>query len=229
MEPVETGTIERMATYLRTWESGDRRRIFLDCYSRMTRNMLAGIKEDRFEDAEWVTGLLHHFADYYFDALTGFERSDERVPSVWIHAHLASRNPKTTTLQNLLLGVNAHINFDLVFALSDVLAPEWADADAALREMRYRDHCLVNRIIGETVDEVQDEVVEVYSPSLNVVDTFGGPVDELLASWLISRWREKVWQRAVEMVECCAESDREALRVKVEERAMERARLLLLM
>lgn len=218
-----------MAVRLHEWEAvSDGRQIFLDCYARMTRNMLAAIGRGRFEDSVWVAGLLNHFADYYFDALAAFDKASEGVPPIWDHTHRAALNPRTTAVQNLLLGVNAHINFDLVFALFDVLESEWPTADDALRASRYRDHCMVNHIIGETVDEVQDEVIERYAPSLDLIDKVAGPVDEWFVSWMIAKWREEVWQRAVRMLSCSTDADRDAIRHDVASSAMERARLLLI-
>ncbi len=222
-------TSERMAARLQEWEAiSDGRQVFLDCYSRMTRNMLVAIDQSRFEDSAWVAGLLRHFADYYFDALTAFDLDSQGVPEIWVHAHRAALNPRTTAVQNLLLGVNAHINFDLVFALYDVLEPEWPAAGDALRASRYSDHCMVNQIIGETVDEVQDEVIERFAPSLDVVDKIAGPVDEWFVSWMIAKWREEVWHRAIRMLSCDSAADRDAIRHDVASSAMERARLLLI-
>jgi hypothetical protein len=220
----------RMEELLTEWEAtDDRRRIFLDCYARMTHNMLAGIEGGRFEDAAWVDGLLTHFAEYYFEALTAVSESREDAPLVWVHTHRAAQNPNTTALQNLLLGVNAHINFDLVFALVDVLGPEWAEIPEEERRIRYHDHCLVNKVITETVDEVQDQVLERFSPGMDIVDKLGGRVDEWAASWLIARWREEVWERAIEMLGCPSPLDRKEIRFNVESAAMERTHLLLLM
>lgn len=218
-----------MAGRLASFElAGDRRQIFLDCYMRMTRNMLVAIEQRRFEDPEWVASLLHHFADYYFRALDSLETGVGEAPAVWTHANQAASLDSTTTLQNLLLGVNAHINYDLVFALADVLEPEWQNAPDLLKEMRFRDHQMVNTIIGETVDEVQDNVVERFSPLLDVIDTVGGPFDEWVASWFISVWRDDVWRSAVELLDCKECSDQENVRRRVELKAIERARLLLL-
>jgi len=229
METRQVQITSRMEELLAAWEAaGDKKRIFLDCYWRMTRNMLSAVDEGRFEDPLWVKGLLHHFADYYFDALSCVERAEEEAPRVWLHAFKAASNPGTTTLQNLLLGVNAHINYDLVFALADILSPQWVSASEDVRGMRYRDHCRVNIIIGETVDEVQDQVVERFAPGMDIVDKLGGPVDEWFASWLIARWREEVWKRAGELLVCSSAGEREAIRQRVESSAMERAHLLLL-
>jgi hypothetical protein len=223
------GTTERMAGLLRVWETArDDRRIFLDCYSRMTRNMIQAIDDGRFEDSVWVSGLLNHFADYYFKALDAYERSEPTTPAVWRQAFVATTVPGTTPIQHLLLGVNAHINFDLVFAVGDVLEPQCLRESRALGEIRYRDHCLVNNIIGETVDEVQDDVIERHSPTLDLLDKLGGPLDERLTSWLIAGWREEVWEAATNLLTTGSDEEAAELKRRIEARALERARLLLL-
>ena len=37
--------------------------------------MLVALEQGSFEDVEWVDRLLHRFADYYFDALSCYERA----------------------------------------------------------------------------------------------------------------------------------------------------------
>ena len=87
----------------------------------MTNNMLIAIDQDEFHDPEWVSILLHRFADYYFEALDKYEAGDIQTPVVWEVAHDAATERKIFVLQNLLLGVNAHINYDLVVTLVELL------------------------------------------------------------------------------------------------------------
>ena len=157
----------------------------------MTENMLVAIEENKFNDNEWVAQLLHRFADYYFDALTCYNCGDV-TPAVWSEVHKAAATKKLHVIQHLLLGVNAHINYDLVLSLYDMLAPEWNSLSDEMREKRYQDHCLVNATIGATIDKVQDEVVEKYAPRMNVVDRVMGRLDEMLLLKLISEWRDSV-------------------------------------
>jgi hypothetical protein len=224
----EQPVLTRMTTLVDHWEAArDRRAIFLGCYRLMTSNMLDAIDANRFQDAVWVSSLLHHFANYYFDALEQFEQSRPDTPAVWQLAFDATRDDDVTTLQHLLLGVNAHINFDLVFTLVDLLAPEWAELADERRAQRHADHTLVNRIIGETVDAVQDQVIDRHSPWYDWVDKLLGPIDEWLTSRLISRWREEVWHNAVRYLEAAAPEERAALQRQVEQQAMRLGRDML--
>jgi hypothetical protein len=217
-----------MTTLIDQWEAAhDRRAIFLGCYRLMTRNMLDAIEAGRFHDGVWVSQLLGRFADYYFAALDRFEQDEPNTPPVWKLAFDATRDEDVMTLQHLLLGVNAHINFDLIFSLYDLLQDEWAAATPELREQRHADHEMVNRIIGETVDAVQDQVVEQFSPWTDRLDKLLGPVDEWLISRLIGNWREEVWDTAVRYLEAADDQTRAELRHRVEQTALERSALML--
>ena len=221
MTSEERTILARMTELVDQWEAAhDRRAIFLGCYRLMTGNMLDAIDAGRFHDGVWVSRLLHRFTDYYFDALRLYDQNSPVTSLVWKLAHDATRDDEVTTLQHLLLGVNAHINFDLVFALYDQLVPEWNSLSAEQRAQRHADHETVNRIIGETVDAVQDQVIDRHSPWFEFVDKLLGPVDEWLTSHLISHWREEVWNNAVCYLDAVDEIARGALRRQIEQQAL---------
>ncbi len=179
----------------------DHRVIFLHCYLLMTDNMLAAIERQEFHDSAWVDRLLHRFAEYYFTALDAYEAESPATPPVWQLAFHATRHPGTLALQHLLLGVNAHINYDLILALVDILEPEWASLTEAQRQLRYQDHCRVNQVIGKTVDAVEEEVLDPEMPIIRIVDTLMGHLDEAMISDLLGHWREIVWHHVIRLLE----------------------------
>ena len=214
----------RMSDLLAAWEAAnDRRVIFLSCYKMMTQNVLAAIQTGEFEDTAWVSKLMENFADYYFNALETFENEPARPPDVWRIAFQAAQSPHTHVLQNLVLGVNAHINYDLVFALSDILTDEWGQLSPEQRQLRYRDHCRINDIISHTIDEVQDQVIDRYQPLFAVADKLLGPLDEWMTSLLISEWREEVWKHATNLLELAEPAERAAIIQKVHQLSLARA------
>jgi len=219
---------ERMTELLEEWEQrGDRRAIFLGCYALMTGNMLMATKQRRFEDDAWVSSLIHHFAGYYFDALEAYDDSASMTPIAWRITHDAAQDPETMAVQNLLLGINAHVNYDLALAVTDLLDQEWPSLPFEVRESRYQDYLKVNQIIADTVDIVQDQVVERYAPLMEFVDILLGPIDEWFASQLINNWRDEVWQEVIGMLESPLANRREQMRQSLEKIAVKRARLLL--
>ena len=186
-----------MHARIQAWQqAGDDKALFLSCYAMMTSNILGVINQQEFNDSAWVNQLLHRFADYYFVALAAYESGPATAPRVWQLAHNAAADGSVPAISKLLLGVNAHINYDLVLSLVDLLRPEWESLSDSRRAERYADHCRVNDVIGGTIDAVQDEVLEPAMPIMDLVDKLLGPVDEFLVSHLITHWRETVWHNA---------------------------------
>jgi hypothetical protein len=189
----------------------------------MTKNVLAAIQANDFEDTPWVATLMENFAGYYFQALEAFENGQTRPPDVWGIAFHAAQNPHTHALQILVLGVNAHINDDLVFALSELLAGEWAQLSPEQRQMRYRDHCHINDIINNTINEVRDRVIDRYDPLIGAADKLLGPVDKWMTSLLISEWREEVWKHATRLLDPAEPDARAAIIQQVHQLSLARA------
>lgn len=226
---IDQPVTQRMRSLINLWESqSDQRAIFLSCYLLMTENMLRAIETDQFHDSEWVNSFLHRFADYYFNALDTYEHDRDQTPSVWVRVHDAAKRSSTRVIQNLLLGINTHINFDLIFTLVDMLDPEWEQLAPAEREWRHADHDQVNQIIGRTIDTVQDQVLEVMVPEMDLVDKLMGPLDEWMISELITHWRDEVWSRAVDIIETKDPLDREQRKKEFEVVTERRASTILL-
>ncbi|NNJ12461.1 hypothetical protein EKD04_019225 [Chloroflexales bacterium ZM16-3] len=217
----------RMAEQIARWEAADdRRAVFLSCYSLMTANMFAGLEAGRFADRDWVRDLIHNFAGYYFAALDAYDSGDVGLPQVWRLAYDTARQPGTPVVQSLLLGVNAHINCDLVLVIADMLGPEWEDLAAEKRAERYADYCEVNAVIAETIDRVQDEVVAPYARLMGLADLMCGPLDEWCTARLLRNWRADVWGQAITIVEMPDMVERLELRRRADTSAMRRIQLL---
>lgn len=225
---LSTPIITRMHTQIEHWQSSaDSRAIFLNCYMLMTDNMLTALEQGEFADREWVGRLLHRFADYYFDALDAYERDAPLTPSVWRQAHQIARQGDALVLQHLMLGVNAHINYDLVFTLAELLQPEWAALDTAQRRQRYADHSHVNTVIARTIDTVQDQVITRLAPAFFLVDRLLGRADEWAATRLISTWRDAVWHHAVRLLDATSQTARTDVQHQVETYTLRRAGAIL--
>jgi Family of unknown function (DUF5995) len=221
------GLADRMAALVAAWDAvRDGRAVFLDCYTTMTRAVHAAIADERFADADWVARLLERFAEYYFDSIDG-GASGRAVPEPWVLAHAAAVGYDAHPLQLLLAGVSAHINYDLVLTLVDVLGTEWDQLDEAGREQRHADYTAINAVIAETADLVQDRVLERRAPTLAAADVVLGRWDEALVVRLLTGWRNEVWRRAAVILDEPDTDRRAALVQRIERRCVRRARLLL--
>jgi hypothetical protein len=221
--------LDRMNAQAAAWEQhGDPRCHFQRCYGMMSANMVQAIADGRFHDADWVKRLMLRFADYYYDALLLYDQQSDQTPPVWKQAHDATCHRRLHILQRLLLGINAHINYDLPLALYDCLCGEWPTADANARQRRREDHEIVNRVIAETIDAVQDDIIELRSVAMALIDRLMGRMDEWLLAQLIRNWRTDVWHVAVQLLEAESDEQREHIRRTQEARVLERGRELAL-
>jgi AcrR family transcriptional regulator len=212
-----SAALQRMRDLAESWEAAhDRRAVFVEAYGTMTARMLEAIEGGEFDDEVWIERLLERFADYYFDAVDGY-RSGSGCPSVWYQVLDSAEHEQLHLLQHLFLGINAHINYDLAFALADVLN-DWEAMDAEGRHRRRSDHDAVNRVIARTVDEVQTKVIEPEAPILERLDRMLGPVDEWAFAKLIAGWRREVWHEAIALVETSPEG-RDRVVDRIERRA----------
>ena len=182
---------------------------------------MEALEDGRFQDSKWVENLLRHFAEYYFDALDCYECSKETAP-IWCNVHDITRDRSLHEIQYLLIGVNAHINYDLVFAIYDVLKEEWPNLSEELRTLRYEDHCQVNEVIAESIDEVQDTILEPESFTMKLIDSAFGRVDEYLLSVLIRKWRQTVWDNVTILLDFQSESEADRMRHNLEQSVIRR-------
>lgn len=205
---------------------GDPRQPFLRCYALMTDAMIRGLGTGDFEDSEWVDDLLTDFAQRYFEAMAAYDRAVESVPTVWRLANDSCRDPAVWPLQRLLLGINAHINLDLPLTVAVLLSRESRGVDAAAR--RRGDYERVNDIIGRTLDQVQDVVVEPGAPWLEAMDVLLGRADEFVASRLLYRWRDRAWDHALQLATAPDQAGWDAVIGEVERDALRTADAILL-
>src|SRR6266508_579121 len=100
----------------------DARRYFHGTYLRTTRAVGAELETGGFVDPPWVERWDVAFAGLYLDALEADQRGE--VPSgPWKVAFAAADEQATALppLRHVLLGMNAHINYDLPQALLEVI------------------------------------------------------------------------------------------------------------
>ena len=111
---------------------GDPRRYFHATYLRTTRAVRDAIRAGRFGDPDWVERWDVAFAQFYLDALRADskgEGADAVVPGPWAVAFRTTREqPAAPALRHVLLGMNAHINYDLPQALLAVI--RWPERNA---------------------------------------------------------------------------------------------------
>ncbi len=177
--------------------AGDERQHFLATYMRTTLEVKHEIDRGAFVDDEWTERWDIGFADLYLDALD--EWNDKgTAPGPWSIAFKAANvSPRVPPLRHLLLGMNAHINFDLPQALIQVITDQEFD-DPALVERRARDHERIDGILASRVAAEDLELKKVEQPGdRTVLDHLLTPLNRVGVETIPERGsREGVAERA---------------------------------
>jgi hypothetical protein len=174
-----------------------------------------------------VNQLVLRFADYYFNALAEYDQGMPTIPPVWKLTFDLARGAATTVMEDLLLGINAHINHDLPLAISDTLLPDWSTLSGTQRERRAVDHRTINQIIAETTVPVQKQMLEPHARLAGAAAKVLGPVLGWELDRIITGWRSDVWTYAVRITETTDAAERESLRLSLEQISLARIHLLL--
>lgn len=189
--------LDRMAAWEgRLIAEGDARRYFHSTYLRTTRAVAAAIDDGFFVDAAWVARWDVAFASLYLDALDAYDAGNA-VPGPWRVAFDAAADGVTVPLRLTLLGMNAHINFDLAQALVAVIDPS-EFSDAAVLARRGEDHRRIDAILASRVREEDRELARVEPPgSRTVLDRLMTPFNTAGTKRFLAESRTKVWHNAL--------------------------------
>jgi hypothetical protein len=171
--------------------AGDRRAIFASVYTLTTLRMAESIDSGAYVNTAWMKSYQTQFANHYRTALRAYALGNRsQVPNAWLQAFDSAAGGQTLIIQDVLLGMNAHINFDLPFAIEAVkISPNTSS--------RYADHNRVNNVLAEVGDEIIAALGSLYGSNYAALDSALGPLDELLLATGMTAARQNAWNNAV--------------------------------
>jgi hypothetical protein len=168
-------------------------------YRKVTIRVKEGIINGEFEDGPRMELLDVIFANRYLDAYYRY-KSELPVTKSWAFAFEKTKNWWPLTLQHLLWGINAHINLDLGIAAVETTG------ERSISGLK-NDFDKINEVLAELVEEVQDELCEIW-PLLKVFLKLSGKLDDKLINFSMKLARDGAWEFAEEL-SFTAEADRE--------------------
>ncbi|HLM88993.1 MAG TPA: DUF5995 family protein [Streptosporangiaceae bacterium] len=185
--------IGRMAALLEPLQAaGDPLRYFHATYQRTTIAVAEELERGGFADPEWVERWDVAFAGLYLDALEAALAGREPAQP-WAIAFGAPAD--LPALRHVLLGMNAHINYDLPQALVAVITDEQF-GDPALLARREADHRAIDTVLASRVAAEDDELTQISGPG-TLVDRLLRPFNRLGTQRFLREAREKVWANAI--------------------------------
>jgi hypothetical protein len=167
-------------------------REFLGTYQRTTLAVGKAVDDRYFEDPAWVERWDVAFAELYLGALDAY-LSGGVAPRPWRLAFEARAD--LPALRHVLLGINAHVNYDLPQALLAVISDS-DFTDSALMATRRRDHERIDSVLASRVG-AEDAELALHGRSLT--DRLLQPLNRLSSKRFLREARTKVWLNTVEL------------------------------
>ena len=183
------GRMEAAGAALR--ERQDTRRFFHATYLHTTRAVRDELAEGGFLDAAWVERWDVAFAALYLDALEASLHGRD-VPGPWAAAFAA--DGAVAPLRHVLLGMNAHINYDLPQALLAVIS-DAEFGDTALLARREADHRHIDQVLA-TLAGASEGLTETGGRPRRTTARLADRANLAATRRFLAEARAKVWVNA---------------------------------
>ena len=170
-----------------SYDEASRLGYFAALYRRVTRAVRDGIAAGSFQNGPLMEQLDVVFASRYLDALATFQTGGTASRS-WIVAFQGCDNGDLLILQQLLSGMNAHINLDLGVAAAQV------SPGAQLPQLKP-DFDEINSVLASLVDTVASEIA-VVSPLIGDLENIGLSSETKLINFDMTAARDAAWLTA---------------------------------
>lgn len=141
------------------------------------------------------------FARYHaaFDA----RRQGAPTTGPWTAAFDATQLDRLCVVQHLLLGMNAHINYDLPIAVATALDAEELTEFAT-------DFNTMNVLLGSLLHDVSTDLAVVW-PLLKWINRFGSGAEDVTIEFSMKLARAHAWRSALRLSPLCGEARAQAI------------------
>jgi hypothetical protein len=196
--------------------------VFSLAYERTTEKVAAVERAQPtfFADNPWLNHYDATFADMYFSAWNSWQQHGT-APGAWALAFDTADHKKASAAGNLLLGMSAHVNRDLPFALYAIglVAPDGSS--------RKPDHDAVNQILNMVITPLLDEIAAKYDANVRVIPALPESLDDFLEFQLLPEWRQEAWDNAVALASAPDAAARTVIANGIEQAAVLKGQSLL--
>ncbi len=168
---------------------------FAALYRKVTIKVKEGVEEKDpkkqvFQDNERMEHLDVIFASRYISAYYGYQ-NNLPITESWVVAFEMARGFWPIVLQNLLIGMNAHINLDLGIAAAEVMKGK------DLQDLEH-DFNAINKILSSLVEEVEEDLSKIW-PTLKKLLKWTRKVDDFLIDFSMAAARKGAWDFAEQL------------------------------
>ncbi|HKP90977.1 MAG TPA: DUF5995 family protein [Thermoleophilaceae bacterium] len=199
----------------------DHRAVFATTYLELTRELRRTLRRDpRF--FRWPRYLYLEdalFADVYFNSLRA-DRLGKPVPPAWRIAFETAKSGQVNAAQDMLLGINAHVQNDMPFVLA-ALGLRSTKGDS-----RKPDHDKVNLILDAAYEPVVRAISRRFDPFVDTTNASWNPLDDVGGLEMVKGWREQVWRNAERLLSARDAAERRQVASQIQQGAAAWARMI---
>ena len=205
--------VERKLLRLREELGCDHRAIFPVTYAHVTRLVGDALRDQGFyRYPKWLIYQDVVFANSFFRAFED-AAAGKPVPPAWQVAFDAWEQGDTSAGQDMLLGINAHVQRDMPFVLAEI------GLHTRKGVSRKPDHERGNLVLSRSYDPIVDDIGTHYDPLVSTVDASPSPLDDLGFLQLVRGWREGVWRNAERLLNAATPEEYEHVAQSIETNA----------
>jgi hypothetical protein len=166
---------------------------FAVMYKRSTITIRESLAKGEFKDRTCMEGFVVAFAQRYFDALNAYfhpaDYPDDELTLPWEVVFVGQALGRSTMLQHMVAGLNAHIQFDLGIVTTEVVP-------TTLEDFEY-DFNLINDLV---IGQVSGMLKVVYGLSPTLRWTRWLVPAPLLIKRVLKKFRKSCWSFALYLV-----------------------------
>jgi hypothetical protein len=196
----------------------DHRAVFADTYMLLTMQLKTTLKRDPrfFDDLGWLIYEDVTFANFYF----ALYRPGAQLPEAWRIAFDTAASGDQNGAQDMLLGINAHVQRDMPYVVASVglRTPDG--------RTRKPDHDAMNRILADAYEPIVRDVERRYDPFLATSNSSATPLDDFGGLEMVKGWREGVWRNAERLLNARTDAERQLVSGEIETNAANWARMI---
>lgn len=214
------GEIRQMERYQQRFGC-DHRAVFDTTYLVLTRYLRAEAlrRPSKVRDLPYLYTEDALFASLYFRTLRSYA-AGRAVPEAWAIALDTAREGQVNAGQDMLLGINAHVQNDMPFVLAALGLVN------AKGQSRKPDHDAVNDVLAAAYQPVIDAISSRYDPLLTITNASWDPVEDIGALEMVRGWREEVWRNAERLIAAKDDAARATVAQQIRDDAAVWARLM---
>jgi hypothetical protein len=181
----------------------DHRGVFATTYLELTGQLRDTLRARPrfFNDSKslYIEDAL--FANVYVTTVNDYA-AGRPVPAAWQIAFDTAKSSDVNAAQDMLLGINAHVQNDMPFVLAALGQRTRSGAS------RKPDHDKMNEILDAAYERVVRQIDDRFDPLMATTNARWTFADDYAGLEMVKQWREQVWRNAERLLAAKTDAER---------------------